>query len=103
MKVLTACANGSGTSLMLMRTVDKTLKDMGFRVTQSDHTSVSEAKGSARNYDVIFTSLPFVKMFKSVEDRGGVVIGIKNVMSPKEVEEAVKSSSLVEKFGKQMN
>lgn len=98
MKVLTACANGSGTSLMLMRTATKALEDMGFKVTQSDHTSVSEAKGTARNYDVVFTSLPFVKMFKDVEDRGGVVIGIKNVMSKKEVEDAVKASKLSEKF-----
>ena len=98
MKVLTACANGSGTSLMLMRTATKALKDMGFKVTQSDHTSVSEAKGTARNYDVVFTSLPFVKMSKDVEVRGGVVIGIKNVMSKKEVEDAVKASKLSEKF-----
>lgn len=100
MKVLTACANGSGTSLMLMRTATKALKDMGFNVTKSDHTSVSEAKGTARNYDVVFTSLPFVKMFKEVEDRGGIVIGIKNVMSKQEVEDAVKNSKLEEKFGK---
>lgn len=100
MKVLTACANGSGTSLMLMRTATKALKDMGFNVTQSDHTSVSEAKGTARNYDVVFTSLPFVKMFKEVEDKGGIVIGIKNVMSKQEVEDAVKNSKLEEKFGK---
>lgn len=100
MKVLTACANGSGTSLMLMRTATKALKDLGFNVTQSDHTSVSEAKGTARNYDVVFTSLPFVNMFKEVEDKGGIVIGIKNVMSKQEVEDAVKNSKLEEKFGK---
>ena len=98
MKIMSACANGSGTSLMLSRTATKALKDLGFNVTQSDHTSVSEAKGTARNYDVVFTSLPFVKMFKDVEDRGGVVIGIKNVMSKKEVEDAVKASKLSEKF-----
>lgn len=92
MKVMCACANGSGTSLMLSRTVTKTMKDLGFKITQSDHTSVSEARGTARNYDVVFTSLPFVGMFKDVEDRGGIVIGIKNVMSKKEVEEAIKNN-----------
>lgn len=98
MKVLTACANGSGTSLMLMRTAKKTLEKMGFNITQCDHTSVSEAKGTARNYDVVFTSLPFVKMFKDVTDHGGEVIGIKNVMSQQEVEEKVKASDLEKKF-----
>ncbi|MYV16109.1 PTS sugar transporter subunit IIB [Furfurilactobacillus milii] len=100
MKVLSACANGSGTSLMLLRTATKALKEMGYEVTQADHTSVSEAKGTARNYDVVFTSLPFIKMFKEVEDRGGTVIGIKNVMSKQEVEDAVKDSTLAEKFSK---
>lgn len=98
MKVLTACANGSGTSLMLMRTVKKTLESKGYKITQIDHTSVSEAKGTARNYDVVFTSLPFVKIFKDAQDRGATVIGIKNVMSAKEVGDAVDASELPAKY-----
>lgn len=90
MKVLAACANGSGTSLMLARTVTKTMKKMGFDINNTDHTSVSEARGTARNYDVVFTSLPFVGMFDDVKAKGGHVIGIKNVMSAQEVEEKIK-------------
>jgi PTS system ascorbate-specific IIB component len=37
-------------------------------------------------------------MFKDVTDRGGEVIGIKNVMSQQEVEEKVKASDLEKKF-----
>lgn len=92
MKILSACANSSGTSLMLSRTATKAMKDLGFNVTTSDHTSVSEAKGTARNYDVVFTSLPFVKMFDEAEKRGAIVIGVKNVMSKQEVEDAVKNN-----------
>lgn len=98
MKILTACANGSGTSLMLLRTVKKAMKEMGYNVTQADHTSVSEAKGTARNYDVVFTSTPFVKMFDEVKNRGGEVIGIKNVISTKEVEDKVKAFDVPKKF-----
>lgn len=100
MKILTACANGSGTSLMLMRTVKKTLEKLGYQITQADHTSVSEAKGIARNYDVVFTSVPFINMFDEVKKRGGEVIGIKNVISAAEVEEKVKASTIPTKFKK---
>ncbi|RHW49427.1 PTS sugar transporter subunit IIB [Lactobacillus bombicola] len=100
MKILTACANGSGTSLMLMRTVKKTLEKLGYQITQADHTSVSEAKGIARNYDVVFTSVPFINMFDEVKKRGGEVIGIKNVISAAEVEEKVKASAIPTKFKK---
>ncbi|RMC42033.1 MULTISPECIES: PTS sugar transporter subunit IIB [unclassified Lactobacillus] len=100
MKILTACANGSGTSLMLMRTVKKTLEKLGYQITQADHTSVSEAKGIARNYDVVFTSVPFINMFDEVKKRGGEVIGIKNVISAAEVEEKINASAIPTKFKK---
>ncbi|MDF7672764.1 PTS sugar transporter subunit IIB [Lactobacillus sp. ESL0701] len=100
MKILTACANGSGTSLMLMRTVKKTMEKMGYQITQADHTSISEAKGIARNYDVVFTSVPFVKMFDEVKKRGGEVIGIKNVISAQEIEDKINDSDIPTKFKK---
>lgn len=100
MKILTACANGSGTSLMLLRTVKKTMKKLGYQITQADHTSISEAKGIARNYDVVFTSVPFIKMFDEVKKRGGEVIGIKNVISAKEVEDKINASDIPAKFKK---
>ncbi|MCX8721792.1 MULTISPECIES: PTS sugar transporter subunit IIB [Lactobacillus] len=100
MKILTACANGSGTSLMLLRTVKKTMEKLGYQITQADHTSISEAKGIARNYDVVFTSIPFIKMFDEVKKRGGEVIGIKNVISAKEVEDKINASDIPAKFKK---
>lgn len=100
MKILTACANGSGTSLMLLRTVKKTMEKLGYQITQADHTSISEAKGIARNYDVVFTSVPFIKMFDEVKKRGGEVIGIKNVISVKEVEDKINASDIPTKFKK---
>lgn len=100
MKILTACANGSGTSLMLLRTVKKTMEKLGYQITQADHTSISEAKRIARNYDVVFTSVPFIKMFDEVKKRGGEVIGIKNVISAKEVEDKINASDIPAKFKK---
>lgn len=98
MKIMSACANGSGTSLMLSRTARKAMEQLGYEITVSDHTSVSEARGTARNYDVVFTSLPFVNMFDEV--KGNDVIGVKNVMSVPEVKEKIEASDIPNKFKK---
>lgn len=100
MKIMSACANGSGTSLMLARTAKKALEQLGYDVTTSDHTSVSEARGTARNYDIVFTSLPFVHMFDEAKQKGAEIIGIKNVMSVPEVKQKVEASGIPKRFKK---
>ena len=55
MRVLVSCANGSGTSLMMKRSVEKAMKTLGIKITNIHHCSISEGKGQAGNYDVVFT------------------------------------------------
>ena len=97
MRVLVSCANGSGTSLMLQRSAEKALKELGFTSTSIHHTSISEGKSTARNYDVVFTPLNFVNMFDQAVKQGVTVIGVQNVMSAKEVKEKVEQSELMSK------
>ncbi len=98
MRVLVSCANGSGTSLMMKRSVEKALKAEGFNITNIHHCAISEGKSTAKNYDVVFTPMNFINMFDAAKEKGVIVIGVKNVMSPKEISERVKESSLAEKF-----
>lgn len=98
MKMLTACANGSGTSLMMMRTAEKALKQCGFKNVQSSHCSVSEAKGTAKNYDVVFTSVAFNNMFDDARANGAIVLPIKNPMSVPEIVKAIEDADLKSKF-----
>lgn len=97
MRVLVSCANGSGTSLMLQRSAEKALKELGFTITSIHHTSISEGKSTARNYDVVLTPLNFVNMFDQAVKQGVTVIGVQNVMSAKEVKEKVEQSELMSK------
>ncbi|AMB92475.1 PTS sugar transporter subunit IIB [Aerococcus christensenii] len=97
MRVLVSCANGSGTSLMLQRSAEKALKELGFKITAINHTSIAEGKSTARNFDVVFTPLNFVNMFDQAIKQGVTVIGIQNVMSAKEVKEKVEKSDLMNK------
>ncbi|MCT8192561.1 PTS ascorbate transporter subunit IIB, partial [Pseudomonas monteilii] len=41
MRVLVSCANGSGTSLMMMRSVEKALKSEGITITSIHHCAIS--------------------------------------------------------------
>lgn len=98
MRVLVSCANGSGTSLMMMRSVEKGLTEMGFKITKIHHCSIAEGKSSAAQYDVVFTPMNFLNMFDAVKEKGITVIGIRNVMSAKEVQEKVKETELEQKY-----
>lgn len=98
MRVLVSCANGAGTSLMMKRTVEKSLDDLGYKITTIHHCAISEGKSSAKNFDVVFTPMNFVSMFNSAKEKGVTIIGVKNVMSAKEISERVNDSNLSEKF-----
>lgn len=97
MRILVSCANGSGTSLMMMRSVEKAMKELGVPITKIHHCAISEGKSSASQYDVVFTPVNFLQMFQQAEKRGVTVIGIKNVMSAKETQEKYMASEHYQK------
>ena len=88
MKILVSCANGSGTSLMMMRSVQKAFKRLNIPITQIEHTNLAEGKSTAKQYDMVFTTTNFVDMFKDAQSKG-----VKNVMSDKEVEQHVREDT----------
>ncbi|WP_314063654.1 PTS sugar transporter subunit IIB [uncultured Vagococcus sp.] len=98
MRVLVACANGSGTSLMMKKSVEKALKELGFHITNIHHCAISEGKSTATQYDVVFTPMNFLSMFDNAKKKGVTIVGVKNVMSAKEVVERVNETDLAEKF-----
>jgi Phosphotransferase system, galactitol-specific IIB component len=93
MRVLVSCANGSGTSLMMKKSTEKALKDLNIPITQIHHCAISEGKSTAKNYDVVFTPLNFVSMFDDAKKKGVVVVGVKNVMSAKEIMERIQNET----------
>ena len=98
MRVLVACANGSGTSLMMKKSVEKALKELGFHITNIHHCAISEGKSTATQYDVVFTPMNFLNMFDNAKKKGVTIVGVKNVMSAKEVMERVNETDLAERF-----
>ena len=92
LKLLVCCGNGAGTSMMIKLNVEKVAKKMGLDVQESHHCAVSEGKSAAGNYDIVLCSKNFVPMFEDSKKRGTKVVGLKNVMSAKEIEEGLKAA-----------
>lgn len=94
MKVLVACANGAGTSLMMKMKVEQAFKKLGIKLTEIKHCSISEGKSQARQYDAVFCSANFVNMFDTAKDKGTKIIGMKNILSVDEAIERIKEAGL---------
>ncbi len=94
LKLLVCCGNGAGTSMMIKLNVEKVLKKLGVKVGSIYHCAVSEGKSLASQYDIVLCSKNFLPMFKDAEDKGTKVVGLKNVMSIKEIEEGLINAGI---------
>lgn len=92
LKLLVCCGNGAGTSMMIKLNVEKVTKKMGLDVQEIRHCAVSEGKSAASQYDIVLCSRNFVPMFADAEKKGTKVVGLRNVMSTKEIEEGLSAA-----------
>lgn len=92
LKVMVACGNGMGSSMLIKMKVEAIFKKHQVEV-QIDHTSVGDAISSAANYDVILCPLSFEGSF----NHGGKtrIIGLQNVLSEAEITEKLKNASIL--------
>lgn len=91
LKIMVCCGNGAGTSMMIKMNVEKVTKKMGLDVQDIHHCAISEGKSAAGQYDVVLCSKNFVPMFADAEKKGTKIVGLKNVMSMKEIEEGLSA------------
>lgn len=97
LKIIVACTNGAGTSLMMKMSVEKATKELGIPVEKIHHCAMAEGKSSASQYDIAFVPLNFIDMFKDAQKQGTTVIGLRNVLSADEVKEKLKANDFVPK------
>lgn len=88
LKVIAACGSGMGSSQIIKMKINNVFKRLGIDV-QIQHSSVGEAKSQASSFDVVFCSEVLKSSFSRAEESGTIVIGLKNIMSEKEIEEKV--------------
>ena len=89
LKVIAACGNGMGSSMVIKLKITKVFKKLGIGVTV-DHSSVGEAKNIASKYDMVFVSQAFVSQFSEASKSGTKIVGLKNLLSEQEIEEKIK-------------
>lgn len=89
LKVLAACGNGMGSSMIIKMKIEKVLKELNIPCT-IDHSSVGQAKSSTNNYDLVLVSKPFAKDF--VSTGSCKVVGLVNLVSEQEIKEKVKEA-----------
>ncbi len=87
LKVLAACGNGMGSSQIIKMRIEQVLRQMGLEF-KVDHASVGEAKGQAKNYDLVLVAQQLVKEFQNVPESCQIV-GLVNLLSAQEIKEKV--------------
>jgi len=98
-KILCACASGSGSSLLMEMACVKALKALG--VADGDmyvqHCPLGEAKGQYRNYDALLVGKNFAESpdFIAIAEKGFPILGVRNMMSQQEIAEAIKESGIL--------
>ncbi|MDO4814318.1 MAG: PTS sugar transporter subunit IIB [Gemella sp.] len=82
-KVLTACGNGMGSSMVIKMKVENALRQLGVTDFQSASCSVGEAKSLASGYDIVIASNHLIK---ELEGRTtGKLVGLENLMDDAEI------------------
>ncbi|MFU2163493.1 PTS sugar transporter subunit IIB [Streptococcus pluranimalium] len=82
-KVLTACGNGMGSSMMIKMKVEKVLGELGVNAVQLVSCSIGEAKTLAASYDIIVASNHLIH---ELEGRTtGQLVGLDNLMDEQEI------------------
>lgn len=89
-KVLAACGNGMGSSLIIKMKIEKVLKDMGLEFNVH-HASVGQAKSDAKNFDLVLVGKSFVNEF-NVTGTNTKVVGLVNLLSEDEIREKVSEA-----------
>ncbi len=89
LKVLAACGNGMGSSLIIKMKIEKVLKDMGIEC-EVHHASVGQAKSDARNFDLVLVSQVFEKEFAGAGN--AKVVGLLNLLSEDEIRTKVEQA-----------
>lgn len=92
LKVMVACGNGMGSSMLIKMKVESIFKEHHVDA-EIDHTSVGDATSSASNYDVVLCPLSFESSF----NHGGTtkIVGLQNVLSGEEITDKLKKAGIL--------
>ena len=86
MKIIAACGNGMGTSMIIKQKVEAISNKLNLGASV-EAMSVGQAKSMIGNADIIITSTHLANQFSTSEK--AKIIGVKNLMDEKEIKAAL--------------
>lgn len=94
LKVIAACGNGMGSSLMVQMKIKEVLEENNVEASV-EHMSVGDVKNQGANADVVFVSSALEQNLTQLKKKT-IVIGLKNLLSKDEIFEKLKSNNVIE-------
>ena len=94
LKVMVACGNGMGSSMLIKNKVSAVLKKYNIEAT-IDHSSVGDAMSVAGNYDLLLCPISFESSFESFKNKIKLV-SLQNLLSEEEITEKLKCANVIE-------
>lgn len=89
LKIVAACGNGMGTSMIIKLKVQKICKALGIEASV-EALSMGQSKSMTSSVDVIISSLHLTSEFNP--NQKAKIVGVKNLMDEKEIEAALKEA-----------
>ncbi|QJB71147.1 PTS sugar transporter subunit IIB [Mycoplasma sp. 1654_15] len=89
LKVIAACGNGMGTSMIIKLKVQKILKELNIPA-DVDALSMGQSKGMTNSVDIIISSKHLTSEF--VQNQRAKIVGVTNLMDENEIRQALKEA-----------
>lgn len=86
LKIIAACGNGMGTSMIIKLKVEKICKSLNVE-SSVEALSMGQAKGLVNSADIIICSTHLIDNFDA--SKKAKIVGVKNLMDEKEIEAAL--------------
>lgn len=99
-RILCACANGSGTALMMQLSVERAANAIGMSVSAIHHCPLQEGRAIMGQYDVLCVPASFEGLYRGAEGQGCVLVPLDNVLSGEEAARKFVAAGLDRRFPK---
>ncbi|WP_306429069.1 MULTISPECIES: PTS sugar transporter subunit IIB [unclassified Mycoplasma] len=87
LKIIAACGNGMGTSMLIKLSVQNIMKELGIDA-EVDALSMGQSTGMTNSVDIIISSKHLSSEFN--HNQKAKIVGVTNLMDKNEIKEALK-------------
>lgn len=90
MKILVACANGVGTTLMMKMNIERAFKELGIRHDGITPAGLEEGKKIAHEFDAVFCAQNLCSHFDNLRAKGTRIVAMRYIMDFEEAKDQIR-------------